>query len=75
MLNPICAINFEGQEPGEGGRDDICDHGLLSRSRKVEVCEKIEQGVHSFAQRFLTSQSSVELATSTTTLLACLFQN
>ena len=27
-----------------GRRDDTCDHGLLSRSWKVEVCEKKRVG-------------------------------
>ena len=37
LLNPMHDNNW-GQEPGRG-RDDTCDHGL-SRSWKVDVCEK-----------------------------------
>ena len=42
LLNPTRDKNWR-QEPGGGERDDTCDHGLLSRSWKVDVCERTKK--------------------------------
>ena len=55
LLNPmICAIKNYRQEPG-GRRDDTCDHGLLSRSWKVHVCEKKKKYIPPFFHSVLGS--------------------
>ena len=46
LLNPMRDKNGR-QEPG-GRRDDTCDHGLSSRSWKVNVCEEEKKKVSFF---------------------------